>query len=66
MNPQERATPAQRARAHGGPSQARARRRRPGGRPATGSEAAAALLDRVRKLLTKAESDGVTPPRRRP
>ena len=32
----------------------------PGGRPATGSEAAAALLDRVRKLLTKAESDGVT------
>jgi Protein of unknown function (DUF2786) len=32
----------------------------PGGRPATGSEAAAALLDRVRKLLTKAEADGVT------
>jgi hypothetical protein len=31
-----------------------------GGRPATGSEAAAALLDRVRKLLTKAEADGVT------
>jgi hypothetical protein len=30
------------------------------GRPATGSEAAAALLDRVRKLLTKAEADGVT------
>ena len=33
----------------------------PGGRAATGSEAAAALLDRVRKLLTKAEADGVTP-----
>jgi Protein of unknown function (DUF2786) len=32
----------------------------PGGRAATGSEAAAALLDRVRKLLTKAEADGVT------
>ena len=32
----------------------------PDGRPATGSEAAAALLDRVRKLLTKAEADGVT------
>ena len=31
-----------------------------GGRLATGSEAAAALLDRVRKLLTKAEADGVT------
>lgn len=30
------------------------------GRAATGSEAAAALLDRVRKLLTKAEADGVT------
>ena len=30
------------------------------GSPAPGSEAAAALLDRVRKLLTKAESDGVT------
>ena len=29
--------------------------------PAPGSEAAAALLDRVRKLLTKAESAGVTP-----
>jgi Protein of unknown function (DUF2786) len=32
----------------------------PDGRAATGSEAAAALLDRVRKLLTKAEADGVT------
>jgi hypothetical protein len=32
----------------------------PGGHPAHGPEAAAALLDRVRKLLTKAESDGVT------
>ncbi len=30
-------------------------------RPGPGSEAAAALLDRVRKLLTKAEADGVTP-----
>gem|GEM_PF-346749 len=32
----------------------------PGGHQAHGPEAAAALLDRVRKLLTKAESDGVT------
>jgi hypothetical protein len=32
----------------------------PDGRAATGSEAAAALLDRVRKLLAKAEADGVT------
>ncbi len=32
----------------------------PGGCAVTGSEAAAALLARVRKLLTKAEADGVT------
>ena len=50
-------TLARRARASAGPGPAGTS---PGGHPAHGPEAAAALLDRVRKLLTKAESDGVT------